>query len=245
MDAKQIGRLIFLQHGETDYTDSEFDLTPEGVKSIQAAAMYLLSILKGYIVRLFYSPKPRAKASAFVLNDELGPLIVESGINRHIGSIRLQDPEKAMALFKEFSSNPDGLKPVKFAYLTDERFNDPKICETWAQTKGRFYWYLGYLIRELFWKNNNKETDGKPQCIISITHYELLCHFLIDLFGIGKSLGDALKYGEIIDVQVFATGKKNTARLEVHFRSQKCDLLYEVFEEAQTRPNPLGKERVA
>jgi broad specificity phosphatase PhoE len=227
MANEMIGRLILFRHGQTDYNDSEFDLTPEGVATIQSTALYLLNMLRGYSINLRYSPKPRTKTSAFVFCDGISLDAGSSQEDRHISSVGIRDHKKAMALFQEHALN-GGIAAVDFSYLHDKRFDDLEICEPRDMVRNRFYWYLGRAIRQLF--IDHKNTNEKPLCNVYITHYELLCHFVLDVFGIGHIKGETLKHGEVIDISVFSTDKPNAASLEVRFKGEQKTVLFEEFQ---------------
>lgn len=212
---KLVGELILFRHGQTAYTNQEFDLTPEGVETIRNTAKLLKQKLAGIApIHIIHSPRPRAKTSALVLRTEMGDVITDVTEDRHISSIVIRDHEKSMALFKEHFSN-GGVKVVDFNYLRDSRFNDPEICEPWDVIRTRFYWYLGRIIRKLI--GQNIQGYNYP-CHIFISHYELLCHFINDVFNLDYSKDETLKHGEVIHILVYRNWKPSSIELVASFR---------------------------
>jgi broad specificity phosphatase PhoE len=209
-------RILCLRHGKTDYTGQPKDLTPEGERHIREVAYELrVSWIYKYIIDLSQlaivsSGAPRAQYTAEVVAQVLGhqaPLILRDELQPMIW----RDPSRAAAACNGLSGKG------YIDYETEPVFADPAVFETPAEVRARWYAFLSEYISSAF--------EGKAaQSTILVSHYELFCNVVNDIFGIAPSESSALRHGEPISFSVYPTDHKERVLLYGLFRD-KCAIV--------------------
>jgi broad specificity phosphatase PhoE len=188
------------------------DLTSEGEAHIrEVASDHVVKWIFKYAIDLpqlaiISSPSPRAQYTAslvaevlaykasVVIHDELQPMI-------------RRDPDRVLAAYKGLSGK---------GYIDYEKepvFADPTIFETPAEVRERWYSFFGEYISSAF--------EGKSaQSTILVSHYELFCNVVNDIFGIAPSEGTALQHGEPISLSVYPTDHKERVNIFGLFRGK-------------------------
>ena len=213
MARRFLGLVIFLRHGQTNYTDVFPDLTDEGVKTIARSAELLRPFLDYYQnVIIIASPMARAHGSAAVIAKVLGykdKIRLEPNIQ---GAV-VKDRQEAKALFYEHVSN-GGIRALSVAYGTDPRYEDGKVIEPRSEVRKRFLGYLSRLARRMF------IAPSLPLCLIHVSHYETIYHIVESLFSLDYEKDEPLGHGEIIVILIYDIGISNVVELEVTFREK-------------------------
>lgn len=213
-----MGQIYCFRHGQTGYTDVFPDLTEEGIRTIKKTTTLLPFINGGRNITIFTSPKIRAVGSADIVVKELG---VKQGFEkmRILSAIEIKDQEKARKLFAEASQG--GAQALSIAYGTDPRFEDGVIVESRSAVKKRFFSFFSDLAK---WLTANMSS---PLYIIVVSHYELLYHLVETAFNLDYRVDAPLGYGEIIMINVYDCGVRNTITLEIHFRKRTAEMLFD------------------
>lgn len=223
MDRRFIGRAIFLRHGQSDYTEIFPDLTDEGKQTIVSSANKMKYAVKAHRdVMIISSPKSRALGSSFIIAEVLG---YKGGIKKepNISSFAIRDKERAKTILydpldtgrtlqDEFESR-GGIVAVDLAYTHDPRYEDGKILEPRSEVRKRFYKYLAGLVRQLI-------ACPLIPCIIHVSHYEVLYHFVESLFKLDYTRDQTLAHGEIIEVSFYDIGNNDIVEMDVKFRGK-------------------------
>lgn len=213
MARRFLGLVIFLRHGQTEYTDVFPDLTEEGIKTIAKSAELLKPFLEHYQnVVIIASPMARAHGSAAVIAKVLGykdKIRLEPNIQ---GAV-VKDRQKAKALFYEHVSN-GGTRALSIAYGKDPRYEDGKVIEPRSEVRKRFLGYFSRLVRRMFISQN------LPACLIHISHYETIYHLVESLFNLDYRKDEPLGHGEIIVISIYDISASNIVELEVTFREK-------------------------
>lgn len=213
MARRLLGRAIFLRHGQTEYTDMFPDLTRQGIRTIKKSAGLIRPIAEEHqSVAIVASPMVRAQGSAAVLVNELkyeGKIKEEPAIAAAIA----KDKKRGKALFDEYIAN-GGMRALCVAYGTDPRFEDREVIEPRSEIQKRFFGYFAHLIRCLL------ISQQSPPCLIHVSHYETLYHFVERLFKLDYKKDEPLGHGEIIVVSIFDIGIENIVEIEVTFREK-------------------------
>ena len=208
-----LGRAIFLRHGQTEYTDVFPDLTEQGMETIKRSARSIKPIAEEHQrISIVASPLARAQGSAAIIANELeykGEIREEPAITAAILKKILQ----AKALFNEYMSN-GGMRALAIAYGIDPRYENGQVIEPRSRIRKRFFEYFTNMIRSLV------TTAQLPPCLIHVSHYEVLYHFVERLFELDYEKDEPLDYGEIIVISIFDIGIKNTVEIEVTFRKK-------------------------
>jgi hypothetical protein len=98
-------------------------------------------------------------------------------------------------------------------YETEPVFADPAIFETPAEVRARWYAFLSEYISSAF--------EGKSaQSTILVSHYELFCNVVNDIFGIAPSESTALQHAEPIALTVYPTDHKERVCIFGLFRDK-------------------------
>ena len=112
----QLGKIIFLRHGQTEYTEKYHDLTAEGIASAKAIAKKVASLIADQYypnILLLSSPTPRAKATAKPIAEALSTRIK---IDEKLSAAKIEDRMKAKALYLHiFNTQP--IKKVSKDYV--------------------------------------------------------------------------------------------------------------------------------
>lgn len=213
MARRFLGLVIFLRHGQTDYTDVFPDLTEEGIRTIEASARSIIHFIEGQRnVTIIASPKARALGSADVVARATG---YEGKIKKepNIQAAMEKDRMRAKALFYEHVNN-GGMRALSVAYGTDPRYEDGVVIEPRSEVRKRFLGYFAHMVRSLL------VNIGQPPCLIHVSHYETLYHFVERLFKLDYQKDEPLGHGEIIVVSIYDIGIECVVELEVTFRGR-------------------------
>ncbi len=212
MNRRFIGRAIFLRHGQTDYTEIFPDLTEEGKQTIVSSAnimKHTVNIHRNMII--VSSPSSRALGSSFIIAEVLG---YKDEIRKEpsISPTVFRDKERAKAIVDEYMFQ-GGRPAVDLACTYDPRCEDGEIFEPRSEVRKRFYKYLTGLVRQLI-------ACQLIPCIIHVSHYEVLYHFVEFLFKLDYTRDQTLAYGEIIDVSFYDIGDNDIVEMDVKFRGK-------------------------
>jgi broad specificity phosphatase PhoE len=213
MDSQlSVVRILCLRHGKTKYTGKLNDLTPEGELHIReiAADIAVSWIAKHSIdlsqLAVVSSSAPRARYTAEVVAQVLGhraPLIICSELQPMIW----RDHTRALAAC-------NGLIGKGYInYETEPVFSDPTIFETPDEVRARWYSFLSQYITSVL-------EQKSARCTILVSHYELFCNVVNDLFGIAASESTALAHGEPVHLSDFPTNYKERVILLGRFRGE-------------------------
>lgn len=215
MARRFLGLVIFLRHGQTDYTDVFPDLTKEGIETIAKSAKLINPFVANYQnVVIIASPLARAQGSAAVIAKVLGykdKIRLEPNIQAAI--VKDKDRQKAKALFYEHVSN-GGIRALSVAYGKDPRYEDGKVIEPRSEVRKRFLGYFSKLVRRLF------ISQQLPLCLIHVSHYETIYHLVETLFELDYEKDEPLGHGEIIVISIYDIGIENIVEIEVTFREK-------------------------
>jgi len=224
MDRRFIGRAIFLRHGQTDYTDIFPDLTDEGKKTIANSAATLKNIVGYQNLILVSSPSVRARGSMSIIARKL-EYRDEIKIDNRISAVAQHNKEIAMAIFNEHKSQ-GGILSADSAYSSDSRYEDERIFELRSRVKKRFYDYLSSLSRSLL-------IYSDTPCIINVSHYELLYHFVESIFKLDYKKDKTLGHGEIINVSFYDVGINDIVEMETVFRDKTVSGVFFNYKEGE------------
>ena len=192
--------ILCLRHGETKYTGQPNDLTPEGEQHVRQVASSLVSswVCAGQIVHpdlaIVSSPAPRARYKA--------PIRIRNGLQPMIW----RDPVRALAACKGLSGKG------YIDYETEPVFADSTIFETPGEVKKRWYAFFSEYVRFAL--------RFGPKCAIFVSHYEVFCSIVLDLFGIVATEATALRYVEPIYLHVITTADVDHVVVVGGFRRQ-------------------------
>lgn len=216
MSRRFLGQIIFLRHGQTDYTDVFPDLTKEGQAVIRDAAEKIKSMLfNDRNVVITASPAVRAKGSAAIVAEVLGyngKKIIEEQIT---SCAAIKDKKRAIALFNEHFSK-GGIDGLSLAYNTDPRYEDGEVIEPRSKVHQRFLKYLSKSVCHLL-------VCRTPLCIINVSHYEFLYYFVELVFNIDYQKEKPLGHGESIVISVFDVKQPDVVGIKVSFRNKKAE----------------------
>ena len=167
--------LILVRHGETRYTNIFPDLTPEGIKQIQATSLKLTPVIGNYpTVYLMSSPAIRALGSTQVLKDTLG-----------LGGTTLIVPDLAPFLVKDLSSFLDYDKRNSTPIYGQMWLNDPLLSKDNPLTESRqaveqratrFLHYVSVGLDQI------ARDRQEPLCAVALTHFEIMAPILKGLY---------------------------------------------------------------
>lgn len=188
--------ILCLRHGETKYTGQPNDLTLEGESHVRHIAGSLVSSwmcasqIAHRNLAIVSSPAPRARYTAEVVAEVLGykgPIRIRNGLQPMIW----RDPVRALAACK-------GLSGKGYVdYETEPVFADSTIFETPDEVKKRWYAFFSEHVRFAL--------RFGPKHAIFVSHYEVFCSIVRDLFGIVATEATALRYVEPIYLHVITT----------------------------------------
>lgn len=219
-----LGKLVFLRHGQTAYTDIFPDLTGDGIVTAKEAAKRIKPVIDGLHPVMISSPRPRARGTGHFIKIALGHR-GEILIDDRIRAADVYDKKAGWAIYQEHVKG--GSDHLSIMYSRDPRYDDSAICEPRWSVKKRFYEYLEFALK-IYLKNRK---IGRGCCLIHTTHYEFLYHFVETLFALDYTKDRPLLHGEIIVLTVFATDKRDIFAIQVEFR----DMTKLIYFDCQTK----------
>lgn len=186
--------LLCLRHGKTTYSGVFPDLTPHGIHEVrQVAGSYVSEWIHSRSVtersmQIFSSPAPRGHGTAAIVAEEIRyPYGVT--IFPELDAMNWRHPERCKAALNGLSGKG------YIDYETEPIFADPELFETPGEIECRWYKFFTWLIR-------SARDDDVRANIILVSHYEVLCHIVRDLFDITASEKTALQYAEPITLSI-------------------------------------------
>jgi len=216
-----LGQAIFLRHGESDYTDVFPDLTDEGRKTIQRSAVEIEKIRSDFTdngTSIVSSPAARAQGSAAIIAKRFG--IKRVGRIPLLKPTQIRDEEKGKAIYLKYVSD-GGMRSLCVAYGKDSRFEDGVIFEPRSEVSARLCKYLAMLAECMF-------VVQLPHLVVAVSHYEVLCHFVEELFKLDYARSDPLRHGELIRVFFNRAENNNAVNLDVIFRETRVKALFDI-----------------
>lgn len=212
-------KLLFLRHGKTNYTGKPNDLTPEGeLHARQVAADFVSSWVRRSKIAhsdltMVSSPAPRAQYTAAVVAEVLGykePVVIRDELQPMIW----RDPDRALVACKGLSGKG------YIDYETEPVFADPMIFETPDEVRKRWYSFFSEYIQFAL--------KTGPGNAIFVSHYEVFCNLVRDIFGIVASEATALQYVEPIDLSVSSFVIPNRVVLSGFFRNRVAAIMFDL-----------------
>lgn len=167
-------QIFFVRHAETTYSNIYPDITNEGAGQLRLTASKLhphIIVNPEKTLTIIASPAMRAQGSADVLAEALGytdEIITEPLLS----DMSYADWPKAREIFELCRTGGGRVEDV---YDTDERFEDFSIFEPRSSVRRRFYRYMKQCHDSLI-------HTSAPQCIVAVSHFEVLNHFLRELW---------------------------------------------------------------
>ena len=174
MRTSSIHQILFVRHAQTTYSNIYPDITEEGTEQLRQTAKGLHPfIFNGTYpnLKIIASPAVRAQGSARVLVEALqhaGEIITEPLLR----DMHVYNWPRAKELFNQCLLNGGRVEDV---YDFDDCFEDENIFESRSVIQERFFCYMGQLQAAL-------AQSTEPQCIVAVSHFEVLNHFLRSLW---------------------------------------------------------------
>ncbi len=171
-------------------------------------------------LEIISSPAPRAQGTAAVVAEvigHLGPLLLLD----EIASLTWRDQERALAACKGLSGKG------YINYETEPIFADPTIFETPDEVRIRWYAFLAKYIRYAFLSNQRYAS--------LVSHYEVFCPVVLDLFGIVASEETALQYAEPILLSISGFCSNGLVLISGNFRGQEALAEFDLFDHSIER----------
>lgn len=220
MITKPILCFIGARHGETRYTGTFPDLTEEGVKQSQDAARAISRWIQAYGISpagisIVSSPAPRARGTAEVIKEMLtltGDVVIDPALS----PMAWRDPERCRVALGGFSGRG------YIDYETEPVFADPTLFETPSEMRTRSFARLADRIRVAM------RGEGASY-EIAVSHYEVWCHLMAELFGIVASESEAYRLGETMELAVFPATDDRVMILGV-CRGEQHSMLFDLRE---------------
>lgn len=230
MDRSSVLEILCLRHGKTNYTNGEKDLTPEGESHVRQVGkdIVLPWILEnhrhGGCLNVLSSPAPRAQYTAQCLLESVG---YTDGflIEHQIGPTLWRDPKRALAACNGLSGKG------YINYETEPVFADPEVFEPPHAVRERWYAFLASYI----WRSHLSLPNGSRQYALFVSHYEVLCNLVFDLFNISATRETELRHAEPIYLSISPPGVGGWVRIVGTFRDQKASANFNLWECALTR----------
>ncbi|OGZ05835.1 MAG: hypothetical protein A2845_03455 [Candidatus Lloydbacteria bacterium RIFCSPHIGHO2_01_FULL_49_22] len=206
--------ILCLRHGKTNYTEKFPDLTPDGILHVRKVATetVLPWILKHGInprvLGIVASPAPRALGTAANVAEVIGyqGKILPQG---EIGPMARRDSVRAALVYRDLRAGKQYV-----SYETDPAFRDRTIFETPPEVRARWYAFLADYIR-------CARIHG-PRHMIFVSHYEVLCNIVHDLFGIVASEPAELRHAEPIFLSVSDYAPSVSVIISGQFRGKEA-----------------------
>ncbi len=204
-------KVLCIRHGKTAYTGVLPDLTSEGAKHVGAVARGDIArwLADNHITHeqlcLISSVAPRARGTAELIARVIRyplPILFAKGL----APIKWRDPERALSACKGLSGKG------YIDYETEPVFADPLIFETPAEIRIRWYDYLVRFVSNSFYLRTQQHAT------ILVSHYEVLCNVVHDIFGIVASEETALGHAEPIELVIRCPDQYGMAMITGTFR---------------------------
>lgn len=167
-------QLFFIRHAETTYSNIYPDITGQGAIQLRKTAKEIRPLITSNpkaCITIVASPAMRAQGSASVLANSLGYTneIITETLLSDMGYV---DWPKARQIFEQCQMNGERIEDI---YEIDDRFEDVHIFEPRSSVQTRFYRYMRKCHDAL-------SNASKSQCIVVVSHFEILNHFLKNLW---------------------------------------------------------------
>lgn len=208
-----LGQIVFLRHGQTEYTEVYPDLTEQGKLTIRKSAERIQTLCReSQNIQIVSSPLPRGLGTASIVAKTIG---FQGSIRRDVGlqAVVVRDKERGMKIFEEQIA-ANGIRGLCMSYGTDPRYEDPEIFEPRSEVKRRFFRYFARLLRMMM------ANTGFSMFVINASHYETLYHLVERLYNLDYEKDEPLSHGELILFSVFDIGIQNVVEFEVTFRNE-------------------------
>jgi len=223
-----LGRVIFLRHGHAKYTNIYPDLTQRGFRNgITAARQLELTIPTGHPVTIISSPKPRAQATADIIQRKLLPrhIITREPDDDTLVNMTTKNTARASDIFRPIFAQ-GGIEAVDRAYLSMDCFDDPEVFEPRLSIRARLFSFLNQLI-------NRMDLEDKNRYFVCVTHFELL-HWLA---GLVLQDGDqTLSFCEPIVLEIYYHNGA-LVKIKMIFRLRLVTFYYNLLSQEITWPN--------
>lgn len=170
--------LIFLRHGDTEYTEKFPDLTEKGKRQAEEAVLKIKEIIKEEAPNEIYltsSTRQRAKGVASIIAKHIPCTVCPD--EDLIRDMDLYDKEEVLEYWNSFGSHIEAAK----RYPTDPWFESGEHAERRTDIEGRFISYLTILLSQY-------EDGSLPDVSIHVSHFEVLWK-LIEKFYLQEPLG--------------------------------------------------------
>lgn len=230
-----VGRLTVFRHGETEYTDQYPDLSGKGRSTLTEAGRQLRSEIDEESEDLLFvhSPNVRAKGSmAYLLHgmeliDDVEEAKVE-GVARPfkpLRSVKKLDPEAASEMVFRYTGTrePTAGHYEEFdrMYTLSDEFETSPHWEPRSNAPKRANRLLRYALAILL-KNHKESESPKTPRIVAVTHFEMINHIAVKLFGLDLEKDSLYARGEAITFDVRANPDEDQRLLLMcSFRGEK------------------------
>lgn len=208
--------IIFLRHGETDYTDVFPDLTQKGIGNAERAGNMILKIMRENDVkstRIISSPYARTMGTATCIAKRIN----FSGKIKEEPQIRASDFYDREVAISYWNSKGDSVVSAK-NYLIDPWFNTGIYVEKRDDVASRF----ANFTKDLLWEVTSGESFDLT---IVVSHFECLWK-LVEKFG----FQEPISYCELVVLEIGSIS--NSISLTGYYRgsslSFECELRGEV-----------------
>lgn len=215
-----LAKLVFVRHGHTNYTDEFPDLTKDGEVSAKQAGILIRQRIKGFPFMFVSSPAVRARGTMHLIMKELGHTEGHHIVDPMLREAVIFDEEVLKARLQRLL--PLGQDHLCKTYETDPFCEDGIHIESRSSVIARFYGYLEYILKIGVSPQNGL---ARNKCVVHTTHYEVLFHFVKNIFNLNYETDKPLQCGEVIVVGVFATDLPGIFGLRAEFRG-KQNLVY-------------------
>jgi phosphohistidine phosphatase SixA len=222
-------QILCLRHGKTHYTGQPRDLTPEGEAHVrQVAKDVVLPWMDTHRIdarnlKIRSSSAPRAHFTAWSVSDviqEEKRMLPTLLPQQDIGPTVQRDKVRAAQVYESLRA---GQRHVSYEQEPD--FQDPTIFETPREVRARWYAFLARYIMYNF-----------DDHAIFVSHYEVLCNLVHDLFGIVATKETELRHAEPIYLSVSEyDADSGLVMLSGKFRGQSAMAVFCLWDESIER----------
>ena len=198
---KILGKVTFMRHGDTEYTEQYPDLTELGIQQVTAGAKDLNTKIDREKEDVFIasSPKVRAQGTADIVKRELE--IGDVRIVKAMRSVEARNWEEALKMVNEIIGPEKDVKKMDRAYAHDAAFEERvDVWEPRSDVEKRFFRGFAHLTR--IFERYERENLGKIPHFIGVSHFETLNHLAGTIFNIRGPEADTLNFAEKIEITV-------------------------------------------